>query len=88
MKFFKLGFTVLLSLLCSACATRAPSFLLLGSYFPSWLIGLVISIPLTVLVRLGLIKSGIDDVLPLRLFVYTCVTLIFTMIFAFVFSPR
>lgn len=88
MAYFKISLTVALSLLCSACGTRAPSFLLLGSYFPSWLIGLIISIPLTVLIRLGLIKAGIDDVLPLRLFIYTCVALIFTMIFAFIFSPR
>ncbi len=79
---------VLITIFCSGCAARAPSFLLLGSYFPSWLIGLIISIPITALIRLGFIRSGIDDVLPLRLFTYTCMALIITMIFAFVFSPR
>lgn len=67
---------------------RAPSFLLFGSYFPSWLMGVAISIPLTLLVRWGLIRVGIDDVLPLRLLVYVCLGLIFTMMFAFLFSPR
>lgn len=67
---------------------RAPSFLLFGSYFPSWLVGVAISIPLTLLVRWGLIRVGIDDVLPLRLLVYVCLGLIFTMMFAFLFSPR
>ena len=77
-----------LFMLAGCSQGRAPSFLLFGSYFPSWLVGVAISIPLTLLVRWGLIRVGIDDVLPLRLLVYVCLGLIFTMMFAFLFSPR
>ncbi|QIM47829.1 hypothetical protein G9Q38_00860 [Pusillimonas sp. DMV24BSW_D] len=82
-------FTLPVLLMLGGCSQgRAPSFLLFGSYFPSWLVGVAISIPLTLLVRWGLIRVGIDDVLPLRLLVYVCLGLIFTMMFAFLFSPR
>jgi hypothetical protein len=85
----RVGFSVPLLLVLAGCGQgRAPSFFLFGSYFPSWLVGVAVSIPLTLLVRWGLIRAGIDDVLPLRLFVYVCLGLIFTMIFAFLFSPR
>ncbi|WP_223500012.1 YtcA family lipoprotein [Serratia sp. JSRIV006] len=53
----------------------APAFSMLGSYFPAWLacagIGLVVAIGARVL----LIFAGIDEVLPWRLFVYTCLAL-------------
>ena len=88
-KWERVGLGLALLLALAGCAqSRAPSFLLFGSYFPSWMVGVAISIPLTLLVRWGLIRAGIDDVLPLRLFVYVCLGLIFTMMFAFLFSPR
>lgn len=77
-------------LLLTGCAVSAqsPDFLLLNSYFPSWLIGVFIAIPLTVLIRFGLIKAGIDDFLPFRFFVYVCIWLIIAMIFSYIYSPR
>lgn len=79
----------LLGVLLTGCGEpRAPSFLLFGSYFPSWLIGICVGIPVTFFIRWLLIRSGIDDVLPLRLFVYVCMALIFAMAFAYYFSPR
>jgi hypothetical protein len=73
----------------SACSQgRAPSFMIMGSYFPAWLVGLAISIPLTVLVRLGLIRAGIDDALPARLLVYVCICLLMTLGFTYAFSPQ
>lgn len=78
-----------LGLLLSGCGEpRAPAFLVFGSYFPSWLIGLGVAIPLTLFVRWLLIRSGIDDALPLRLLVYVCLGILFAMAFAFFFSPR
>lgn len=72
----------------AAAGARAPSFLLFDSYFPSWLVGAFAAIPLTLVVRHVLIRAGIDDVLPWRLFVYVCLGLLFTMAFAYYFSPR
>lgn len=67
---------------------RAPSFLILGSYFPAWLVGLAISIPLTTIIRAALIRSGLDDALPVRLLVYSCLCLLLTLVFTYAFSPR
>jgi hypothetical protein len=41
---------VLFSLVLASCA-RAPSFDILGSFFPAWLLCLAVAIPLTVLTR-------------------------------------
>lgn len=79
---------LLLAALCTGCSPRAPAFLFLDSYFPAWLFGIALGTALSVLVRLALIRAGIDDVLPLRLLFYTCLAVIFAMIFAFFFSPR
>lgn len=83
------GFCFACVLLLAGCVqSQAPSFLLFGSYFPSWLVGVAISIVLTLLVRWGLIRAGIDDVLPMRLLVYVCMGLVLTLAFAYIFSPR
>lgn len=72
------------------CASggQAPDFLLLGSFFPSWLIGALIAVPVTVLIRSWLIKSGVDDYLPLRFFVYVGFWLVIAMLFTYFYSPR
>jgi fructose-specific phosphotransferase system IIC component len=48
-RFIKEGL-VLASLLLASC-TRAPSFDVLGSFFPAWLVCLIVAILLTVLAR-------------------------------------
>jgi hypothetical protein len=48
-RFLKKGL-VLASLLLASC-TRAPSFDVLGSFFPAWLVCLIVAILLTVLAR-------------------------------------
>lgn len=73
----------------SGCAqARAPEFMIMGSYFPSWLVGAAVAIPLTLLLRTALIRLGLDDLLPVRLLVYVCIGLMFTLAFAYFFSPR
>jgi YtcA family len=47
----KHGFLLLLAPLPLAGCSRAPSFDLLGSFFPAWLVCLIAAIPLTVLAR-------------------------------------
>lgn len=74
----------------SGCAigAQSPDFLLLNSYFPSWLVGALVAVVLTVLIRYGFIKIGIDDYLPFRFFVYVGIWLIFSMAFSYFYSPR
>jgi hypothetical protein len=73
----------------TACGQgRAPSFMIMGSYFPAWLVGLGVSIVLTAIIRAGLIRSGLDDTLPARLLVYACLCLLMTLAFTYVFSPQ
>jgi hypothetical protein len=53
----------------------APAFSLLGSYFPAWLACAGIGLAVAIGARVLLIFAGIDEVLPWRLFVYTCLAL-------------
>ena|SRR5690349_3775772 len=63
--------------LLSGCSS-APSRNILGSYFPSWMICVLVAICLTIVVRAVLAKVGIEDELPAPILVYLSVTLAFT----------
>lgn len=67
---------------------KSPDFLLFNSYFPSWLVGALVAIPITMFARYLLIKSGIDDFLPWRFFVYIGFWAIVTAGFFYLNSPR
>ena len=55
------------------CAeTQAPSIPLFGAYFPAWLLCATIGILGAVVIRVLFVLIGLDDRLPLRLFVYVC----------------
>ena len=64
--------------LLSGCS-RAPSFNILGSYFPAWIVCGVLGILLTVAVRLFFVRINLENELlaPLIL-VYPCLTAFFT----------
>lgn len=62
-------------MLSGCIAQQAPVFTLLGSYFPGWIASALFGIVVTVIVRMAFIHLGIDDVLPARLLVYTCLAL-------------
>ncbi|MGH1595815.1 YtcA family lipoprotein [Yersinia proxima] len=68
---------VLLSVIAlSGCSgAEAPSFSLVGSYFPSWMACAFIGIITAVIARVLFIRVGIDEVLPWRLLVYVCLAL-------------
>jgi hypothetical protein len=57
--------------------SRAPSFNLLGSYFPSWMLCGVIGIFLTVAARLFFLKIGFEQHLSPLILVYPCLTAFF-----------
>jgi hypothetical protein len=63
----------------AAGCSRAPSFNILGSFFPAWIGCGVIGILLAVAVRLFFVHIKLEDKLlfPLIL-VYPCLTLFFT----------
>lgn len=67
---------VLLASLFAAGCTRAPSFDILGSFFPAWLLCLVLAIPLTLLGRWLLLRLHIMIVFPVL--VYPSLTALFT----------
>jgi len=63
--------------LLSGCSS-APSRSILGSYFPSWMICVLVAMGLTIVVRVVLAKVGIEDELPAPIVVYLAVTLTFS----------
>lgn len=87
--FFLRKLFLLISLLLTGCGSgdRAPEILILSSYFPSWLVASVISVPITVIFRFAMIKAGVDDYLPFRFVVYVCIWLIICMAIYYINSP-
>ena len=49
---------LLAGMLCTGCS-RAPSFDILGSFFPAWLLCLALGLSLTVAVRWVLLRVGV-----------------------------
>lgn len=76
------------SLAGCASGAQSPDFLLLNSYFPSWLIGSILALVLTVVIRFVFVRSGVDDYLPFRFFVYVAIWLVFSMALSYFYSPR
>jgi hypothetical protein len=54
-----------LACLAVAGCDRAPSFDILGSYFPGWLVSLTVALLLTVLVRFLLLRLKIELAAPI-----------------------
>jgi hypothetical protein len=68
---------LLLPTLLASC-TRAPSFNILGSYFPAWLFCLIVGICLTVAARAIFRKYKVMEALNPPLLMYSCLTAFFT----------
>lgn len=62
--------------------TASPAVPLFGAYFPSWLICLLGGVIGAVVVRVLLVRIGIDDGLPFRLLTYTGVAAIIGFVLA------
>ena len=58
---------------------HSPTFDLLGSYFPAWMVCIVVSILVTVAVRQVLVALGIDAYLRPRGLVYLCLSIVFAV---------
>ena len=53
-------------------APTSPAVPLFGAYFPSWLLCAAAGVVGAVVGRVVLIRLGVDEGMPLRLLVYTC----------------
>ena len=62
----------------AAGCSRAPTFNILGSFFPSWILCGLLGIVLTVVARLVLVRVGIEQHLSPLVLVYPCLTAFFT----------
>jgi YtcA family len=75
---FRIGASTAPLLVLAGCS-RAPSFNILGSFFPSWMLCGLIGILLTVAVRLFFVRINLEQdlIFPL-IVVYPCLTAFFT----------
>jgi hypothetical protein len=75
-----LSYPAALSILLTGCA-RAPSVDIIGSFFPAWLICLVIAVVLTFAVRYLLLRLHLEsEVGPLALFYPSLLTLLTSLL--------
>ena len=72
----RLGFLASLSALPLASCSRAPSVDVLGSFFPAWLVCLTVSVLLTALTRLVLLRFHMN--LDLAVLAYPSLAALFT----------
>jgi YtcA family len=64
--------------LTAAGCSRAPSFNILGSFFPAWILCGVIGIALTAAVRMLFLRWNFEKYLTPLLLVYPCLAAFFT----------
>jgi hypothetical protein len=72
-----IGVSSVAMLLTTGCS-RAPSFNILGSIFPSWIVCGLVGILLTVAVRLFFVRTNFEQELSPLILVYPCLTAFFT----------
>ena len=70
------GLVLLMAALLLSGCSRAPSIDIMGSFFPSWLVCLVMGIVLTTVVRLVLLRLQLKLFLPIL--AYTSMAAFFT----------
>jgi hypothetical protein len=65
---------MLLPLALVGCGARgAPSFAIVGAYFPAWMFCALVGVILAIFARVGFVVSGLADILPFQLFVCVAV---------------
>jgi hypothetical protein len=73
--------TSLISIVLSGCGERgAPSFALVGAYFPAWMVCALIGIIAAIGARVGFIASGLAGVLPFQLFACASIGVCFALL--------
>jgi hypothetical protein len=71
-------------LLCSGCG-RAPAFDVIGSFFPVWMVCLVISIVLTSILRLVLLRRQLEPAIEPVVLFYPCVVILLSCLLWLIF---
>jgi len=66
------------SLLLCGCE-RVPSINLVGAYFPSWMLCIIVGIALTLVARRVLVATGLDSSIGPRALVYPALALALTL---------
>ena len=66
------------SLVMATGCSRAPTFNILGSFFPAWILCGVLGILLAVLVRIVFVRLDFEKELSPLILVYPCLALFFT----------
>jgi YtcA family len=76
--------TIGVCLLCGGCG-RAPAIDVIGSFFPVWMVCLIISIVLTSVLRVILVRRQLEPAIePVALF-YPCVVILLSCLFWLIF---
>lgn len=68
----------LAAVLLEAGCSRAPSFNILGSFFPAWLLCGIVGIALAVVTRLIFLRTNFEKELSPLILVYPCLALFYT----------
>jgi hypothetical protein len=75
-----LPFLVATSLLLAGCrSTHSPTVDVLGSYFPAWVVCIVVGLVLAIITRLILIGLQLNSYLRPAPLIYLCLALCFTL---------
>lgn len=75
-----MGSVILTLLTGCTMQAHAPSMPLYGSFFPVWLLASLLGIISAVLIRVALIRSGLNEHLPAPTLVYFCLAVLFGVI--------
>jgi hypothetical protein len=81
---WSMGTAVLLTVEIAGCR-RAPTFNILGSFFPGWLICLFAGMGLSVVANRIFARFALDKELLWPIVVYPCLALLFAIIFWLIF---
>lgn len=65
-----------------------PSFYVFGAFFPSWMLCLFIALIIVLLLRVVLIRTGLDDLFTFRLTAYTAMVIAIACALALVVYGR
>ena len=79
MKALRLSLTIPPALLLAGCA-HSPTLDVLGSYFPAWIVCIVLGLVLTVIARQLLIAFKLNAHLRPAGLVYVCLTVLWTLV--------
>jgi hypothetical protein len=73
-----------LCLLCAGCG-RAPAIDVIGSFFPAWMLCLIISIVVASLLRIFLLRRQLEPALEPVVLFYPCVVLLVSCLLWLIF---